>query len=106
MTSGSGRCRLIDWAPDRPPLAGLATVAFSGGLIVAAIPVLQKKGRLVVGVQRCPEFSRSGHICLDAADQRIDRPLIEDHVASARWSNSILVELAAAGISPAEEATP
>jgi hypothetical protein len=106
MTSGNGRCRLINWAPDPPPLAGLATVAISGGLIVAEIPVLQKKGRLVVGVQRCPEFSCRGHICLDAAAQRIDRPLIEDHGASARWNNSILVALAASGISPAEEATP
>ena len=98
--------RLTDWRPvaDNASLAGRATIAFSGGWIVAFIPIFRRAdGGLSAGAPSMPILAADGTHQRDEHGKRRYAPVISfaDRDARERWDQTVLGALRDGGIAPA-----
>ncbi len=92
--------RIVVWRPwpfDNPSLIGHAAVAFSGGWVVAKVPVFRTgDGELTAGVPSIPEIDAEGKV-KTRNGKRVYQPAISFQTADAkaRWNRTIVAALAA-----------
>jgi len=98
----SDPCRLVEWKPlASGALLGKATIAFTGGWIVAGIPIFRRAdGSLSAGGPDTPVVGSDGVQLRDGEGRRRYAKVIsfETSEARERWNRAVLDALRVAGI--------